>query len=84
MRYFCLQNLNPIVDKAVNINKSRDSTINKKVNVSATKVINTDKEQDVAANKELNTLPELLMAIKIQMPRPTKLRDQIEIGYIAK
>ena len=44
MRYFCLQNLNPIVDKAVNINKSRDSTINKKVNVSATKVINTDKE----------------------------------------
>ena len=56
--------LNTTVNKAIDANKEKNTTVNKKLNTAADETINTNKKQDAIASKKLNTAAELPMLIK--------------------
>ena len=68
--------LNTVADKIINTSKRRDIIVDKKLNTIANETIDIDKKQDAIAGKQLNAVAQLLLLIKNQIIKQTRL----EIG----
>ena len=71
--------LNTIANKTVNVNKEHDTAANKNLNTAADKIVNANKKQNAVAGKQLIAVTKLLMLIKNQIIRQTKLRSWIKV-----
>ena len=72
--------LNAVADKAVNVDKKRNTKADKELNATVDKTFNADKRQNAAASKQPNAEAEPSVLVKDQITRRTKQKGWIGEG----